>query len=189
MITIKHTGKRMRIRELHLEKLNPWIIADTHFFHKNIVDYTRRPKHHNELIAYNWGYFVQPDDYIIHLGDFALGRRKTIRMLTQSLPGKKYLIRGNHDRHSRSFYERCGWEAVTNTISFQRRGWEVHLTHRPNKELNIDDGIVNIHGHIHNRSYREPFYINASVELNWYAPVRLLTLVDHRIEVMRCIGS
>jgi len=177
----------MYIRDAHILKMNPWVIADTHFFHKNIIDYTRRPKDHDELMAFNWGYFVKPDDWVIHLGDFALGRRKTVRMLTQLLPGKKVLIRGNHDRHSRSFYQRCGWRAVTNKISFGYQEYNIWLTHRPVKEL--DDWTINVHGHIHNRSYREPFYINASVELNWYAPVRLLTLIDHRIEVMKCLGS
>ena len=49
------------------------IISDTHFLHKNIVQYCNRPTDFNKLIIKNWHKVVKPEDIVIHLGDVACG--------------------------------------------------------------------------------------------------------------------
>ena len=95
-----------------------WIISDTHFFHENIGRYCNRPENWQELIIKNWNDLVTPDETILHLGDFALGKKSHFELLTGILNGKLYLIQGNHDRLSQTFCETHGvtsdQELITN---------------------------------------------------------------------------
>jgi calcineurin-like phosphoesterase family protein len=49
--------------------------ADTHFGHKNILQYARRPfitiDDMDATIIANWNSVVGTDDLVVHLGDFA----------------------------------------------------------------------------------------------------------------------
>ena len=57
--------------------MNTFIIADTHFNHKNIIDYCNRPftdaDNMNTALIQNWNSVVKSDDIVYHLGDFAVG--------------------------------------------------------------------------------------------------------------------
>ena len=51
----------------------------------------------NTLIQ-NWNRVVQPKDTIYHLGDVSIVRPEKTKIILDSLNGKIFLIRGNHDR-------------------------------------------------------------------------------------------
>jgi len=82
--------------------------ADTHFDHKNILKYCKRPfectQEMNETIIENWNKKVGRQDIVYHLGDFAL--RNSLKYLKR-LNGNIRIILGNHDhdiiRIDRSF--------------------------------------------------------------------------------------
>ena len=50
-----------------------FIIADTHFFHENIIDYCDRPfkdwQEMNAVMIERWNEVVTPEDEVYHLGD------------------------------------------------------------------------------------------------------------------------
>lgn len=76
--------------------------SDTHFFHKNVIEYCNRPyksiEEMNEQLIKNWNSKITDADEVYHLGDFAFcGREKFINVLNQ-LRGIKYWVRGNHDK-------------------------------------------------------------------------------------------
>ena len=56
-------------------KDNIFFVADTHFFHKNIIKYCSQPflsiTEMNETLIKNWNSKVSPGDIVFHLGDFA----------------------------------------------------------------------------------------------------------------------
>ena len=84
--------------------LETWIISDTHFFHENIGRYCSRPDNWQELIIKNWNDLVTPDETVLHLGDFALGNKSNFDLLSGMLRGSLFLIQGNHDRISKSYF-------------------------------------------------------------------------------------
>ena len=92
-----------------------YLISDTHFCHKNIIDYCSRPfksvEQMDKTMIDNWNKLVTDDDIIIHLGDFALATENQIRELLSQLNGYKILIRGNHDKSIRTM-KRLGFNAV-----------------------------------------------------------------------------
>jgi len=88
-----------------------YIISDTHFNHKNILEFEQSRLtamnidghvDHDEWIIETWNSIIKPTDVVLHLGDFAF---KNIPALQNRLNGTKILILGNHDRKGPKVYE------------------------------------------------------------------------------------
>lgn len=80
---------------------NTWLVADTHFGHRNILALEPgRPgatiEEHDELLIERWNAVVRPDDQVWHLGDVSLSV-PVMERVTPRLNGHKYLVAGNHD--------------------------------------------------------------------------------------------
>ena len=159
-----------------------WIISDTHFFHENIGRYCNRPENWQELIIKNWNDRVTPDETVLHLGDFALGKKSYFELLTGILNGRLLLIQGNHDRLSQTF---CGTHGVTlikDSIQIELEDRvKLIFSHRP--IVPLEDGWINLHGHIHNvppppeGSSLGPKHVNMSVEVRECRPWRLREII------------
>lgn len=157
---------------------NTWIISDTHFFHENIGRYCNRPENWQELIIKNWNNLISPEDTVLHLGDVALGKKSNFEQLTSMLNGRLFLIQGNHDRLSQTYCEAHGVTLIKDPIQVEMEDRvKLIFSHRPTVPL--EDGWINLHGHIHNvppppeGSNLGPNHINMSVEVREYRPWRL----------------
>lgn len=126
----------------------------------------------------NWLKTVSIDDTVLHLGDltFNVGILKPDFNI---LPGKKFLIKGNHDHKKDHWYEENGFTVVTpEMVEFQQGPRKIIFTHYPETAVNYKWDI-NIHGHIHNNGYvvklteSGRIYINVSVEVMNYTPTKL----------------
>ena len=113
--------------------LDTWIISDTHFFHENIGRYCNRPENWQELIISNWNNLISPEDTVLHLGDFALGKKSNFELLTDTLNGRLFLIQGNHDRLSQTYCETHGVTLIKDST---------HIPH-PLRPINL--GIIGVH--------------------------------------------
>ena len=160
-----------------------WIISDTHFFHENIGKYCNRPERWQELIIKNWNDRVSPDDTILHLGDFALGKKSQIELLAGMLHGSLLLIQGNHDQLSQSFCEAHGVTLIKDAIQIElEHRLKLIFSHRP--IVPLEDGWINLHGHIHDGSRPldgsnlGAYHINMSVEVREYRPWRLREILE-----------
>ena len=160
-----------------------WIISDTHFFHENIGKYCNRPENWQDLIIKNWNDRVAPGDVVLHLGDFALGKKAHFELLVGILNGQLLLLQGNHDRISKAFCETNGVALIKNSIQvIVEQQINVFFSHRP--IIPLEDGWINLHGHIHNGlppidgSNLGPSHINMSVEVREYRPYRLREIIN-----------
>jgi calcineurin-like phosphoesterase family protein len=81
---------------------NIFFTSDTHFGHKNIIEYSKRPfasvEEMDDALIENINREVKPNDLLYHLGDWAMwrgheGYRRRIHCRNI------VLILGNHDRH------------------------------------------------------------------------------------------
>ena len=165
---------------------NVFIISDTHFSHDNIIGYSNRPfnsvEEMNEALVHNWNSVVKPTDWVICLGDFALGVKENIALFGKQLNGVKTLVKGNHDRQAK-LYEEAGFSDVLpvftlpSTLGFCDK--TIVLSHKPQQILR--EGEVNIHGHIHDNqldnSFDKELYFNASVENINYTPIKLQEII------------
>ena len=76
--------------------------ADLHLGHTNIIKYCNRPfqtvEEMNERLIGNWNDAVSDKDDIYVIGDFAFMGTKHAEEILKRLKGRKYLLRGNHDK-------------------------------------------------------------------------------------------
>lgn len=165
--------------------LDTWLIADTHFFHKNMIKLCGRPTDHNTRMAFNWKQYVKPEDTILHLGDLTVWYNKVWindgLQVAKGLPGKKYIIRGNHDHHlTDEQFAKVGFQVVPEFIK-KIKGVKILFSHAPDYERS-DDWDINIHGHIHNNeeaySITTLGHINISVEVTDYKPIQLSEILS-----------
>ena len=151
-----------------------YLISDTHFGHAKIIEYAQRPfadvTEQDRILIDNWRQMLTEEDTTFHLGDVALGRNKAwIRLTLESIPGKKVLILGNHDRdHSVKWWLEAGFDEVYPYPIILDGFWM--LSHEP-LFVNTAMPYVNIHGHTHQTSSDNPQQVNISVEKMAYAPV------------------
>lgn len=161
-----------------------WIVSDTHFGHKNIVKYCNRPMHHNSLMNAQWRKRVSDDDVVLHLGDLAVWygpEEEEWLEYVAALPGKKYMLRGNHDKRKDKIYADLGYTIIPEFIQeleYKRNLKRVLFSHYPDEDR-IGQWDINIHGHIHNNDLEPRLaatnhrYINVSMEVMDYKPTRL----------------
>jgi len=162
-------------------KLTPqfFLTADTHFDHEKLVSFGR-PVDFNERIIANWNRVVGKNDSILHLGDLTMTNKEKTMSYCKQLRGKKYLIRGNHDGASDTWYEDCGFTVVEPIFKIFRDkydNWNKYLlTHEPVMEL--PSGWFNIHGHLHGNSHRGAVpdgnqHFDVGVDCCDFTPIRL----------------
>ena len=84
-----------------------WYTADLHLNHANIIRHCSRPfasaEEMDREILHRMQ-CVEEDDDLWILGDFAFARnadsKRYVAELFEAIPGKKHLVRGNHDHKS-----------------------------------------------------------------------------------------
>ena len=153
-----------------------WVTADWHLGHQNIIRFCNRPENFEELIFHNLFNLVLPSDVLIHLGDVALkGAERMHRQYVMPISCKKWLIRGNHDAKSDTWYLNHGWDFVCKALVISKYGKQIAFSHEPLNDFGYD---LNIHGHIHNNPGYTPGdkQVIVSIEDNKYKPILLEAL-------------
>jgi len=161
---------------------NIWVIADTHFGHRNILTFKRndgtplRPftsiEGHDEAMVENWNRVVRPQDHVYHLGDVVINRRSL--EIVKRLNGHKRLVRGNHDIFKTKEFIEVGFEEIYGVRVFPKNNFI--LSHIPlHPECLASRAWVNVHGHLHaNKLEDEGRYRCVSVEHIDYTPTLLM---------------
>jgi len=167
-------------------KRNYWITSDTHFGHTKLVaDEYRDYGFEDDILNSIKNVIRSPQDVFIHLGDVALYEEDYWHQrLMDSIPlgVKRWLILGNHDKKTISWYLERGWDFVGESLTLSMFGVKVVFSHIPKTLHKYED--VNIHGHLHDGSYRAdtvaPHHCCVHVE-NKPGPFNLRHLIEgHR---------
>ncbi len=131
---------------------NVLFCSDLHLGHINIQKFRTHvtsEEHNRQLIVEDWKASVTKRDVVFVLGD-ACFSNESVDVIS-ALPGKKYLIRGNHDKLSTNRYLEA-FDEVYGILAYK----EFWLSHAP---IHPDElrGRVNLHGHVHYASIRKHF--------------------------------
>lgn len=138
---------------------NIFFTSDTHFSHKNIIEFCKRPfkttEEMNQKLIENWNNKVGPNDIVYHLGDFCFGGSSEWHSILAQLNGRIHLILGNHDDKN----IREGYMQLFEDVSYQRRllieGWTVYLNHYPFLCYpGYKAYTISLFGHIHSSPYK-----------------------------------
>ncbi|MDO4258308.1 MAG: metallophosphoesterase family protein [Actinomycetaceae bacterium] len=185
--------------------------SDHHFGHARIIELAHRPfdsvDHMHSVLIQRWFEMVTPKDTVYHLGDLALGSIEKSMEIAASLPGKKYLIPGNHDRVSstesrsrqeryRHLYTDAGFEILPEQIEVDLAelagadgNCPVRLCHYPpfgdshsDKDrfvhLRPPMDIPVIHGHTHQADPGNGFFVHIGVDGRDYRPVSAAAILE-----------
>jgi calcineurin-like phosphoesterase family protein len=160
--------------------MSDWIWSDLHLGHDAIIGYESRPflsiDDMNEKLLDAWRSTVDKNDRIWNLGDVALGLNKdALTRLIKSMPGRKILVLGNHDRdRSIGWWRDVGFDEVyPYPIIFDDF---FMLSHEP-LYVNKMMPYVNVHGHTHGTSSDNPQQVNVSVDVTGFKPLALSDIV------------
>ena len=112
-------------------------ISDPHFFHDSLNGFLdhRGFSGFEEMNAYmvkQWNNNVTRKDQVYILGDFSISRGRATNKILDKLNGKKYLIKGNHDRFLEDKeFDRTLFGWVKPYAEVQDEGRKVILSHYP----------------------------------------------------------
>lgn len=174
-----------------------WFTSDTHFFHRNVIEYCNRPWHTveemNEGLIERWNARVKKNERIYVLGDFCFGGAKRSKEILDRLNGHKILILGNHDGPAHKMLAAGFAEVYENHRITLPNGQSVLLSHFPyhphtlgeedywriykhdtrylHKRI-VDDGeSILLHGHVHTQWKCQGRQINVGADVWDWAPV------------------
>lgn len=161
-----------------------FVIADTHFSEFPIIEHENRPfassKEMDEHIIKQWIRTIDEYDEVYVLGDFGAENHES--NILRRLPGKKYLVKGNHDKESNEYYRKAGFDEVYDHPIILDNFFL--LSHEP-MYVNVNMPYANIFGHVHAspivQDYSAHHYC-VSVERTNYAPLSLLEIKKRILE-------
>ena len=133
-----------------------YYLSDLHLFHNNILKLCNRPfaniEEMHETIINNWKQKVGKKDMVYLLGDIGLYHPEEIADILHSLPGKKVLIKGNHDIYNLKNRKFCdSFIKITSYLEVKDDKDTIALFHYPIEEWNgYFRKRLHFHGHVHN---------------------------------------
>jgi len=135
-----------------------YFTADLHFYHENVIKHANRPfssiEEMNKILIRNWNKRICAADEVYILGDVTMkGATYVMETLTQ-LNGRKYLIKGNHDRFVEQVeFDRSLFEWIKDYHELNYQNERFILFHYPIEEWNHSfRGSIHLHGHQHNHA-------------------------------------
>ena len=174
-----------------------WIWSDLHLFHKNIIRYSGRPffstEQMNEALLMAAEAVVAPEDWLVFAGDLSFGSMEDTADWLAQLDCRKATLLGNHDvdrQEKTQGWSSLGFEAVADVQAWDlpvawemadgRRIRSLWLTHYPLPDERIPAGVLNIHGHTHDKNLGGK-RLNVSVEQVDYQPQLLRDWVEAQV--------
>ena len=119
----------MRVTADKVTEPRLFITSDLHLGHKAIIQYCNRPfdfteqgiEESDDFLLAQYRDTVKENDMLIFLGDLTFKKNHKGQKMTEiitKLPGRKVLIKGNHDWYKDSFYRKCGFLSVNRYLIF-----------------------------------------------------------------------
>lgn len=132
--------------------------SDTHWGHKNIIQYSQRPfksvEDMNEKLIAEWNARVDQHDTVYHLGDFAFMPYDVLKRTARRLNGTKHLILGNHDKeiikNRQDLLSSGTFATIQNYYELKTEGEFIVLFHYGQRVWNKSHhGSIMLYGHSH----------------------------------------
>lgn len=160
-----------------------WYTADLHFNHTNIIQHCKRPfasAKEMDLEILRRVQCVGEDDDLWILGDFAFAKnaasRRYVADLFEALPGRKHLVRGNHDHKSTL---NLPWETVQDLVEIKDQEQNLVLCHYPLITWNkARYGALHLFGHVHDEFAGYRGALNVGVDCCDFRPLRLRDILS-----------
>jgi len=164
-----------------------YFTSDLHLGHRGIITMQNRPfqtvEEMNRILIQNFNACVGKGDTVYILGDIChhMPLERANDMIS-SLHGKKYLLKGNHDKK----YEEGLFEEIFEFKAVSLNGETIALMHYPMMSWpKSRQGSIHLHGHIHadsdyNRINREQGIkrYDVGVDANNFIPISIKQILQ-----------
>ena len=161
--------------------------SDTHYGHAKILEYCNRPfpdaDTMDKIMIERWNAVVRPEDYVFHLGDFAMGSNLAERTaaIRKRLNGDITIVLGNHDR-SANFYRTAGFQDARSSWSGfmpPQSKCKILMRHRPPERPLPEHAEYDLIlcGHVHEKWLHRGKVVNVGVDQWGFRPVTLEALL------------
>lgn len=159
--------------------------SDPHFGHKNIIGYTGRPfadlREMHEAFVGKYNSRVRPGEDVLWCGDAFFCKEAQATEILGAMNGRKFLVRGNHDKMTRDALVRAGFSWVVGQLPFDMGGRRFLACHYPYAAEAMDaryrdrmpvpaEGVTLVHGHTHSKHRSSPGAIHVGVDAWDYRP-------------------
>lgn len=164
-----------------------YFTADMHFGHRGIIAMQNRRfesvEEMDRVLLQNYNAVVHKDDTVYILGDICHHMKiEDADALIRKLNGKKYLIKGNHDKN----YDPRLFADMQDFMTASVNGQYFAMMHYPMFSWpKKNSGSIQVHGHIHARmDYNErnraegTRRFDVGVDANNFFPVSVMQIVD-----------
>ena len=173
-----------------------YFTADNHFCHGNIIGSCCRPfkdvSEMNKEMIKRWNGYTTDRDEIYMLGDFLYkGTAREANNILSQLKGRKYLIRGNHDKYlDNPEFRQEAFEWIKDYYVLKYNGIEFVLFHYPILQWNKSRyGSIHLYGHVHNSGEAYPEFgeklkvlgknaVNVGVDVNNFYLVSVKQIIN-----------
>ena len=191
----------MKVKYNKEEAEHLFFTSDSHYDHKNILKYCKRPfssvEEMNQGLIDNWNSVVCPDDTVFHLGDVTFGGNTNLINYISQLNGHIILIKGNHDRKLQQSICDKLFDYTCQQLTLNIDGITVFLNHFPFLCFSgtyKTDKSIQLFGHIHSgplssgpdidrfMQYGTLNQYDVGVDNNYYKPVNweeILKRIDY----------
>lgn len=141
-----------------------YFISDFHFGHKKIIEFERWNfrdiQEHDEKIMNMLEECICDNDILYFLGDLGWPNDDIIKRFN-NLKCKKFMIVGNHDTKTFEYYKtKLSFDEI-----YEYPIWlsdRIVISHHP---IPVEEGVVNIHGHLHGSYLEFTNYVNVNVHM------------------------
>ena len=166
------------MEEIKKDRQKIWFVSDTHFGHVSILyfhplrreacgvtleelqsDKNSAIAKHDQWLINKWNSVVRKQDTVYFLGDFCLKNKEYTENILKQLKGKKFLIRGNHDKSLNGLENYFEWVGDIKEAKFTNNQFKfidpnetfcVEMCHFPFLSWNRRPHCTcHIHGHSH----------------------------------------
>ena len=166
------------MEEIKKDRQKIWFVSDTHFGHVSILyfhplrreacgvtleelqtDKNSAIAKHDQWLINKWNSVVRKQDTVYFLGDFCLKNKEYTENILKQLKGKKFLIRGNHDKSLNGLENYFEWVGDIKEAKFTNNQFKfidpnetfcVEMCHYPMLTWNRrPHGTCMVHGHSH----------------------------------------
>ena len=175
-----------------------YFTSDLHLGHNAVINMQNRPfadaDEMDRVLIVNYNSVVHKNDTVYLLGDicFRIGVDRANELIA-SMNGKKYLIKGNHDKK----YDESLFEEVRDFMTISANGMNIALMHYPMLSWpKSRHGSFMLHGHIHSDGLYNFSNLEAGikrydvgVDANGYYPVSLNQIENFFKSIMQEEGT
>ena len=169
--------------------------SDLHLGHANIIKHCNRPfqsvEEMDEFILEKWNAKVKPQDTVYILGDLMFRNKRSPEEYLSRMPGKKFLVVGNHDKAWMKKVDLARWFEGIEMMRFMSDGQrKLTLCHYPMMTwpFSNHDGWM-VYAHIHENTdmdywpliERSDRMLNAGVDINGFEPVTFEEMMENNL--------